>query len=360
VSLSLLVTPALDRCTPPLHLAASTAVRHTSFDLAGQLNREWAALVTAPATAPALTQWPRACPELTGVSTLGDVLALVARSVPPDRDAVLLALVERAQAGDALAGRTVLQAMLGKAVRVAGTVARRDDVRGDREEALARAVAALWQALAPCPGRGEPRTGHGRLAQRGHTGSSHFRLSYREVPVADVGNVGPVGRHDRDPGDLRGPADAELLTLLAWAVRHRVVALGEAQLLLRVYTVDGRPAVARTVAEQTGLTWPTLRHVAGGSPSASAQPRSGPASDVASTWPPTGCRRHDPTGLCRGRSGRASTGHAVAVECQLAAGAVRVAKGKTRRCVVGARGGSPFFVQNLRKRTVLSTDMSFV
>jgi hypothetical protein len=147
-------------------------------------------------------------------------------------------------------------------------LARRDDVRGDREEALARAVAALWQAIATYPVAARPARVAANLAldtvavaQRGHTGSSHFRLSYREVPVADVGNVGSVGQHDRDPADLRGPADAELLTLLAWAVRHRVVDLDEARLLLRVYTVDehGRPADGRTVAEQTGLTWPTLR-----------------------------------------------------------------------------------------------------
>jgi hypothetical protein len=202
------------------------------------------------------------------VSTLDGVLALVAQAFPPTGDAVLLALVERAQAGDALAGRTVLQAMLGKAVRVAGTVARRDDVRGDREEALARAVAALWQAIATYPVARRPTRVSANLAldtvalaQRGHTGSSHFRLSYREVPVADVGSVGPVAQHHRDSADLCGPADAELLTLLAWAVRHRVVDLDDAQLLLRVYTVDehGRPADARMVAEQTGLTWPTLR-----------------------------------------------------------------------------------------------------
>jgi hypothetical protein len=273
VSLALLAHPSNDRSLdpyrPPLHPSASTFVRHTSSDLAGQLNREWAELATAPATAPALRQWALACPVLTDVSTLDGVLALVARSVPSVRGALLLALVERAQAGDALACRTVLQAMLGKAVRVvAGTVARRDDVRGDREEALARAVAALRQAIATYPVARRPARVAANLAldtvalaQRGHTGSSQFRLTYQEMPVADVGNVGPVAQHHRDVADGCGPADAELLTLLAWAVRHRVVDLDEAQLLLRVYTVDehGRPTAARTVAEQAGLSWPTLR-----------------------------------------------------------------------------------------------------
>jgi hypothetical protein len=157
----------------------------------------------------------------------------------------------------------VLQAMLGKAVRVAGTVARRDDVRGDREEALARAVAALWQAVATYPVARHPARVAANLAldtvalaQRRHTGSSHFRLTYQEMPVADVGNVGPVAQHQRDVADVCCPADAELLTLLAWAVRHRVVDLDDAQLLLRVYTVDehGRPADGRMVAEQAGLS----------------------------------------------------------------------------------------------------------
>jgi hypothetical protein len=276
VSLALLATPSthrsLDRpsdpCRPPLRAAASTPARHTSSDLAGRLNREWAALAAAPATAAALSQWSSACPELTGVSTLDDVLARVARSAPPVRDAVLLALLERAQDGDALAGRAVLQAMLGKAVKVAGTVARRDDIRGDREEALARAVAALWQAIATYPVALRPARVAANLAldtvalaQRGHTGSSHFRLRFREVPVADVRDVAPAVQRDGDPDDLCGPVDAELLTLLAWAVRHEVVDLDDARLLLRVYSVDehGRPADARTVAAQIGLTWPALR-----------------------------------------------------------------------------------------------------
>jgi hypothetical protein len=273
VSLALLANPSndqsLDPCTPPLHPSASTAaVRHTSSDLAGQLNREWAELVGAPGTAPALTQWALTCPELTDVSTLDGVLALVARAVPSVRDAVLLALVERAQSGDALAGRTVLQAMLGKAVRVAGTVARRDDVRGDREEALARAVAALWQAIATYPVARRPARVAANLAldtvalaQRGHTGSSHFRPSYQEMPVADVGNVGPVAQHHRDVADGCGPPTPSCSRCWPGPCAHRVVDLDEAQLLLRVYTVDehGRPADGRMVAEQAGLSWPTLR-----------------------------------------------------------------------------------------------------
>ena len=265
-----LATPAPGR-PPALPRSASppgTPARHTSASLAGRLNREWDQLVAGPAAAMALRRWALTCPALTGLGTLDDVLSLLADADATARDAVLLALVEAAQAGDALAGRTVLQTMLGKAVRVAGTVARRDDVRGDQEEALARAVAALWQAIATYPVALRPARVAANLAldtvavaQRGHTGSSYFRRSYREVPVADVGSVQPAVQHDGGPDELRGPADAQLLTVLAWAVRARVVGLDDAQLLARVYTVDehGRPADGRAIAEQAGLSWPALR-----------------------------------------------------------------------------------------------------
>ncbi|CAB4896887.1 MAG: hypothetical protein F2825_00360 [Actinobacteria bacterium] len=208
------------------------------------------------------------CPALTQLNTLDDVLSLVADADATVRDAVLLALIEAAQAGDGLAGRTVLQTMLGKAVRIADTVARRDDVRGDKEEALARAVAALWQSIATYPVALRPARVAANLAldtvavaQRGHTGSSHFRRSYRELPVADVGSVRSAVQHDRGQDDVRGPVDAQLLTVLAWAVRAGVLDLDDAQLLVRVYSVDehGRPADGRAIAKQAGLSWPALR-----------------------------------------------------------------------------------------------------
>lgn len=270
MSVALLATPSSQPpSTPPVSRSGrETPPRHASASLAGRLNREWAQLVAGPTAAAALSRWGRTCPPLSSLGTLDDVLSLLADADATARDAVLLALIQAAQAGDALAGRTVLQTMLGKAVRVAGTVARRDDVRGDQEEALARAVAALWQAIATYPVAQRPARVAANLAldtvavaQRGHTGSSHFRRSYRELPVADVASVRPAVQHDADPDQLRGPADAQLLTVLSWAVRAGVLDLDDALLLVRVYSVDGhgRPADGRAVAAQAGLSWPALR-----------------------------------------------------------------------------------------------------
>ena len=273
MSLALLATPSSDRpSAPPVSASMSgrdTPARHTSTTtLAGRLNRDWAQLVAGTAATAALSRWMLTCPALTQLNTLDDVLSLVADADATVRDAVLLALIEAAQAGDGLAGRTVLQTMLGKAVRIADTVARRDDVRGDKEEALARAVAALWQSIATYPVALRPARVAANLAldtvavaQRGHTGSSHFRRSYRELPVADVGSVRSAVQHDRGQDDVRGPVDAQLLTVLAWAVRAGVLDLDDAQLLVRVYSVDehGRPADGRAIAKQAGLSWPALR-----------------------------------------------------------------------------------------------------
>jgi len=185
------------------------------------------------------------------------------------RDAALLALLELAQAGDQMAGRTVFQAMLGKAVRIAGSVARRTQGGGDGEEALADAVAALWQAIFTYPVRQRRSRVAANislstlaLVQRGHVRSSHFGRPAPEVPMADVRTVGLDDFYPDPAGDeLAGTPDAELLVLLAWAVRCGVLSRAEALLLTRVYDVDdqGRPVDGRLVAAQEGISWPALR-----------------------------------------------------------------------------------------------------
>lgn len=243
-------------------------VRTSPDNLVGRLNLEWARLSVAPQSMACVAGWGRASRALDGAESLDAVLSRIWQADVTARDEVLLALLELSQDGDQLAGRTVLQAMLGKAVRVAACAADRPDVRGDQEEALACAVGSLWLVIATYPvARRRSRVAANlaldtvALVQRGHTGSSHFRRTYPETPFADVRTVGESTRHDLEPEDRRGPPDAELFSLLAWAVRTSVLTLDEAQLLIRVYTVDeqGRPGNARGIAQQEGLTWPALR-----------------------------------------------------------------------------------------------------
>jgi hypothetical protein len=269
VSLALLACTDLASTTVAGPASTDDAVAgppaHTFGTLAAQLNLEWAGLAFSPSSAAAAERWGRSCPVLAGASSPEDLRARVAGPDVAARDAVLLALLELAQAGDVLAGRTVLQAMLGKAVRVAASAARRAEFGGDQQEALSCAVAALWQVIATYPVAGRPSRVAANLAldtlalvQRGHTGSSLRRRAVPEVPTADVRTVAKDGHLEQAAPE---PADAELYTLLAWAVRCRVMALPEARLLVRVYGVDahGWPVDVRAIAAQEGISRPALR-----------------------------------------------------------------------------------------------------
>jgi hypothetical protein len=242
--------------------------RTSPDNLVGRLNLEWARLSVAAESMASVATWGTVSPALSGVGSLEGVLFRIWQADVEARDEVLLALLELSRDGDQLAGRTVLQAMLGKAVRVAACAVNRPDVRGDQEEALACAVSSLWLVIATYPiARRRSRVAANlaldtvALVQRGHTGSSHFRRTYPETPFADLRTIDESVSQDSQPADPHGPPDAELFRLLAWAVRNDVLTLEEATLLIRVYTVDeqGRPGDARSVAQQEGLTWLALR-----------------------------------------------------------------------------------------------------
>ncbi len=233
--------------------------------LASRLDVEWRQLCTASSTEPQLARWSTVHPILAGYADLPQLLLGITRD-PSACDGLLLALLDLAQRGERLAARVVLQAMLGKAVRIAGSIGRRPDVLGDRDEAQATAVAALWQAiagyrLAARPGRVTANLALDTLAlvQRGHTGSSHFTRTFPEEPCADLTDLAHASHHDGSTDDLSGPADAELLLLLAWSVRNRVLSLAEARLLARVYAADGTEMDAKQIAQELQMTWPALR-----------------------------------------------------------------------------------------------------
>ena len=266
------VPPVLVVCRPgPTGRSARTLSvpppADTEHTLPGRLNLEWAQLSCSPGSARAVASW-RDRAALAGAASPEQVRAQVGELDVPARDAVLLALLELAQAGDALAGRTVLQIMLGKAVRIAASVSGGAELGGQREEAVAVAVAALWQAIRTYPVAGRPSRVAANLAldtlalvQRGHTGSSRHRPVCPEVPVADLRALCEPEHHDPAPDQLSGPPDAQVFTVLAWAVRGGVLSLAEARLLSEVYGVDasGRAADVAAVAAQHGLSWPALR-----------------------------------------------------------------------------------------------------
>jgi len=115
------------------------AVRDTALSA---LNAEWLALV--PGSADRLTEWSRAEPDLAGAADVADLLELIRRRP----DAVLGTLLRLGAAGDALAHRVVLQAMLGMLVRFCA----------GRPALLPEAVSELWLAIVEYPLERRPRS----------------------------------------------------------------------------------------------------------------------------------------------------------------------------------------------------------
>lgn len=110
------------------------------------LNAEWARL--APTPPPVDASW---APCLTRLPDLGAVLDAV-RARP---DEVLGALLAAATAGDQLAGRVIVQAMLGKLVRLTAS-----DPEGD----LGDHLLALWEVLCAYPLAARPTSVAANLA----------------------------------------------------------------------------------------------------------------------------------------------------------------------------------------------------
>lgn len=111
------------------------------------LQEEWLTLVTT--TQDHVADWASHCPALTDVTTLDDVLSAIRR----DPDTVLAFLIAEHQAGDHLAGRTVLHTMLPK-VMTQARVGRR---RG-AENAMDDLVTQMWIQIDRYPLERRPRS----------------------------------------------------------------------------------------------------------------------------------------------------------------------------------------------------------
>ena len=102
------------------------------------LDREWTALDRSPASTLALRRWATTQPALAGLDSLGAVLA--ARTHPKAAPAILSCLAQLA-GEDALAARTLLQALLPGLVRMATTSG------DDDPAALDELVSLAWERI---------------------------------------------------------------------------------------------------------------------------------------------------------------------------------------------------------------------
>lgn len=223
----------------------SSPTRRTDSSLIGQLNIEWDQLCVADATASMVVGWADHHAALANCAVLVDVEHAVTR----DADAVLLALLRETQNGDQLAGRTVLQLMLGKAVRVAASHAGRAPLH----ELEACAVTALWDVIASYP-----------VVRRPEKVAANIAMDTLHRVVDELAH----DRHEQavspdvlDPShnDDGGPADLDLLNLLAWAVDNNTISAADASLLVDIYVPAPGQVGGKAAADRHGISWAAAR-----------------------------------------------------------------------------------------------------
>ena len=209
-----------------------------------RLDAEWAVLQQDASASGSCLRWAARVPELAGCRRPEEVRGRVASSP----DAVLGHLLAEAAAGDALAGRVVLQALLPKAVRMASV---------DPAAAVDDYVTALWCGIATYPLARRPTSVAANLAL------DALKAVRRErSPAADVTTAPHLVllTADRRPGDVVGTGHRERFptvdAVLARARAHRLVDVGSAELLRTVYAegLPGAPA-----AERHGLSPTAVR-----------------------------------------------------------------------------------------------------
>lgn len=227
----------------------------TTVLVTDQLNAEWRHLGTLPIP----QRW--SLPDLAGGAVLADAADIIGRTrrhQPAVADGLLIGLLdERTQHDDHLAGRLVLQVMLGRAVNLARRAHRfgATGVRGDLPQLTAAAVAALWHAIAAYP---VGRRRHKVAVNLCMDTLRHFNLAIED---ATPELVDATVLDTAEPVFHRAPAPVvEVFATLTWGIGKGIITADDAELLVRVYCpLPGQHGGAHLVARELGLSPAAVR-----------------------------------------------------------------------------------------------------
>lgn len=211
-------------------MTTTTAVRrHIDTGLFGAINAEWRTLSHRTPTSPDGTPW--ALP--TSADTLQDIVDTLAHTNGDyaTADTTLHTLIQHHRDGDDLAGRVVLQAMLGACLRQVHTALGRG-LDGESE-----ALAAMWTSIATYPLHRTTRV----AANLAMDALKHLQTA-QNVPLP-AGDAAEVSECQSDPCDAFNGAvcssSDEASKLILWALDNEVLTRDEAQLLTHFYLGDG-------------------------------------------------------------------------------------------------------------------------
>lgn len=246
----------------------SLCTRRSRFALIDALNAEWAEYERdrqlAAGARSVIARWSSRHPAVRGCGTPADVLAAIS-SDPDPVLAALIAIHQRfrlpgAPAGDQLAGRILLQTMLGKIVAMAAR---------DRRHAVEDYVGQLWARLDSYPLARRPRRIAANLALDTlkavtHDTAGPGRATTIPVTTAELELAG-LGHTAFAPGGLPAGPQTDLADPVADLTARRVLRTAQdlglideptRRLLLSVYA-DG--LTSADAAARHGLTPSTVR-----------------------------------------------------------------------------------------------------
>ena len=209
-----------------------------------RMDADWAALQEDARAADTCRRWSAREPVLSGCARPADVLARVAAAP----DVVLGHLVAEVAAGDVLAGRVALQALLPKVVRMAAV-----DPAAEVDDYLT----ALWCEIATYPLGRRPTSVAANLALDTLKAVHRERRSSVDVVTSPhLVLLAADRRPARVVGEAAGVAGPSVAHVLALARRHRLVDRTTAELLGSVYA-DGLSGAS--AARRHGLSPGALR-----------------------------------------------------------------------------------------------------
>jgi hypothetical protein len=233
-----------------------------SSSIYGQLIEEWSRLCTQPSTSRQLRRWAISEPALADAGSLQELLMQIDEGSRQVDDAMLGALVRLFHAGQTMAGRVVLQAMLPKLIRFARTTRpTRDGGAGaDHRQVI---VATFWSVLASYPiNRRATSVASGLALDTLNKLTAELRgNTFEEVPV-DPQHLTVAVQEQVE--DIPGPAgsisaDADLLEVIAWGLDTEVLTKADAAMLVQVYLPQPGQNGTAAAAEQLGLSPATVR-----------------------------------------------------------------------------------------------------
>ncbi|MFE5309828.1 hypothetical protein [Isoptericola sp. NPDC056578] len=220
--------------------------------LCAHLTREWAELHQLASTRSTVRRWSRTEQALAGFARPGDIVDAIDAAEYAQKDEMLIALVRLFQGGQQLAGRTVLQAMLPKLMRVADRVATPTSSKDTWDEDRRHiAVAEFWDVMSTYPTHRRPRRVASNLSldtlhrvTRTAPGAPEISVPPTELPGASSDHAlvdwkRGLAYEDPEVGEEL-TTESDIIEVLAWGVRNTVISLADARLLTTVYMNEDR------------------------------------------------------------------------------------------------------------------------